>query len=208
MYLFPRNVARVFRFDLSPGRTGYILDPVHLRWFFALLALPGCWSSAPPAERPVRVAAPVSPRAPDLRVPLSAEFGTVDDAGMLHPTAEIPLYPGSAFGWRIEIGCEHTTKVDEELQLPARGDWGADPDLRVSKNGRVARTQSETICLDGWVDKTWTVSANDPPGPWKVTVTVDGFRPQVFYATFVPAAAPPMSPLPQPMPGPIPPPTP
>lgn len=208
MYLFPRNVARVFRFDLSPGRNGYIPGPVRRALFFTMLALPGCWSSPPPPAKPVEVAAPLAPRAPDLRVPLTAEFGTVDDSGALHPTAEIPLYPGSAFGWRLEIGCEHTTEVDEELSLPARGDWGADPDITISKNGRIARTQSEAICLDGWVDKTWTVSANDPPGPWKVTVTVDGFQPQVFYATFVPAVAPPMSPLPQPMPGPIPAPTP
>ncbi len=157
---------------------------------------------------PVQNSAPVAARAPDLRVPLSAELGTVDDAGTFQPATEIPLYPGSAFGWRLEIGCKHTVEVEEELVLPARGDWGTDPDLAISKNGRVARTVSEAICLDGWIDKTWTVSANDPAGPWKVTVTVDGFRPQVFYATFVPAVAPPPSPLPQPMPGPLPAPVP
>jgi hypothetical protein len=173
---------------------------------FAVLALPGCWSSAPPAATPVQNTAAAAPRAPDLRVPLTAEFGTVDDTGTLQAAAEIPLYPGSAFGWRLEIGCEHTVEVDE--QLPARGDWGADPDVIISKNGRVARTTSDAICVDGWIDKTWTVSANDPPGPWKLTVTVDGFKPQRFFATFVPAVAPPMSPMPQPVPGPIPPPTP
>ena len=181
---------------------------VRLGLLLAFLVLPGCWSSPPPAVTPVSNTGPAKSRAPELRAPQTAEFGTVDDAGTLQAATEIPLYPGSAFGWRLEIGCEHTTVVDEKLELPARGDWGTDPDMVISRNGRIARTRSEAICLDGWVDKTWTVSANDPPGPWKLTVTVDGFTPQVFYATFVPAVAPPVSPLPQPMPGPIPPPTP
>lgn len=153
---------------------------------------------------PVHNTAPVAPRAPDLRLPLSAELGTVDDTGTLQPATEIPLYPGSAFGWRLELGCEHTVEVDEELELPSRGDWGTDPDITISKNGRVARIHSEAVCLDGWIDKTWTVSAADPPGQWKLTVTADGFAPKVFYATFVPGIAPPMSPLPQPTPGPLP----
>ncbi len=173
-----------------------------------LLICTGCWSTPPPPQAPVATAAPPAPRPPDLRVPLTAELGTVDDAGTLHAATEIPLYPGSAFGWRLELGCEHTVEVDEQLELPSRGDWGADPDLEISKNGRVARVHSEAVCLDGWIDKTWTVSAGDPPGQWKLTVTVDGFTPQIFYATFVPSAAPPMSPMPQPMPGPLPPPTP
>lgn len=181
---------------------------VRVRLLLIFVALPACWSSPPPVAAPVQNTAPAAPRAPDLRDPLTAELGTVDDTGALHPATEIPLYPGSAFGWRIELGCEHTVEVEEELELPARGDWGTDPDLTISKNGRVARTLSDAICLDGWIDKTWTVSANDPPGQWKLTVTVDGFRPQVFYATFVPSVAPPMSPMPQPVPGPIPPPTP
>jgi len=173
-----------------------------------LLIVSGCWSAAPPAQPAVASPASRAPRPPDLRTPLTAELGTVDDAGTLHATTEIPLYAGSAFGWRLELGCEHTVLVDEQLELPARGDWGSDPELEISRNGRIARIHSEAICLDGWIDKTWTVSAGDPPGQWKVTVTVDGFHPQVFYPTFVPAAAPPMSPMPQPVPGPLPPPTP
>jgi hypothetical protein len=153
---------------------------------------------------PVQNTAPRPRPAPDLPLPLTAELGTVDDAGTLHPATEIPLYPGSAFGWRLELGCEHTVEVEEQLELPARGDWGTDPDMRISKNGRIARVHSEAVCLDGWIDKTWTVSSGDPPGQWKLTITVDGFRPQVFYAMFVPAVAPPMSPLPQPLPGPLP----
>jgi len=168
----------------------------------------GCWSSPPPPVAPAAAPAPRAPRPPDLRAPLTAEVGTIDDAGVLHPTTEIPLYAGSAFGWRIELGCEHTVMIEEELELPSRGDWGSDPELSVSKNGRVARTSSDAICIEGWIDKTWMVSSGDPPGQWKLTVTVEGFRPQVFYPRFVPAPAPPISPLPQPIPGPLPPHTP
>ncbi len=172
------------------------------------LVLTGCWSSPPPARAPIVAPVPRPSPAPDLRAVLTAELGTVDDQGVLHPTTEIPLFAGSPFGWRLEIGCEHTVMIEEELELPSRGDWGSDPELTVSKNGRVARSSSDAICLDGWIDKTWMVSAGDPPGQWKLTVTVEGFHPQVFYPTFVPAPAPPISPLPQPMPGPLPSPTP
>jgi hypothetical protein len=172
------------------------------------LAAAGCWSNPPPPKVPVANTTPPRARAPDLAHPSAAAYGVIDDTGTLHEATEIPLYPGSEFGWRLEIGCEHTVEVEEELELPTRGDWGNDPDMTVSKNGRVARVHSEAVCVDGWIDKTWTVSAGDPPGPWKMTVTVDGFTPQVFYATFVPAPSPPMSPMPQPIPGPLPPPTP
>ncbi len=182
---------------------------VRVRLFLAVVTLPGCWSGAPVPATTVQNTAPLARSAPlDLRVPLSAEVGTVDSSGTLHPTTEIPLYPGSEFGWRIELGCEHSVQVEEELELPSRGDWGTDSEVTVSKNGRVARIQSEAICLDGWIDNTWTVSPNDPAGRWKLTVTAAGYHPQVFYATFVTAIAPPMSPLPQPAPGPLPPPTP
>ena len=205
MYPFSPNVARVFRKNRKSLQSSFVRLPL-----FSLVAttFAGCWSTPPAPVAPVANIAPVAPRAPDLRLPLTAELGWVDDTGTLHPATEIPLYPGSAFGWRLELGCEHTVEIDEELELPARGDWGTDPDMTISKNGRIAHVHSEAICLDGWIDKTWTVSAGDPPGPWKLTISVDGFRPQKFYATFVPAVAPPGSPMPQPMPGPLQPPPP
>lgn len=158
-------------------------------------ALAGCWASPPPVVPPVEhhPPPPVVRRDPE---PVSAEFGFVDDEGVLHPSAEIPHYPGSAFGWRLQLGCEHTVAVDEELRLPSAGDWGTDPDVTVSANGKLARVHSEAACLDGWIENTWTVSAGDPPGIWSLRVTAAGFATQTFRATFVPTVAPAQGPLP------------
>jgi hypothetical protein len=159
-----------------------------------VVALAGCWSAPPPvAPIPARAAPPVVHRDPE---PTTAEFGIVDDDGVLHPATEIPHYPGSAFGWRLQLGCEHTVEVDEELRLPSPGDWSADPDIRVSANGKTARVHSEAACVDGWIENTWTVSAGDPPGAWSLRVTAAGFAPQTFRATFEPTEAPPPAPLP------------
>ena len=37
-----------------------------------------------------------------LREKIGLVFGVVDDAGRLEPAVEIPLFAGSAFGWRID----------------------------------------------------------------------------------------------------------
>jgi hypothetical protein len=171
-------------------------SPVALS-FLTLFAggLAGCWASPPPVAPPIehRASTPVAHRGPE---PIVAEFGTIDDDGVLHPSAEIPLYPGSAFGWRLQLPCQHTVEVDEELRLPSAGDWSTDPDVAISARGKVATVHSEAACLDGWIESSWRVSAGDPPGIWVLRVTAAGFAPQTFRATFVPTVAPTPGPLP------------
>lgn len=109
-----------------------------------------------------------------------------DEDGVLHPADEVPLFAGSAFGWRIDLGCTGMVTVLEELRLPAPGDWGSDPELTITANGRRAQVRSTLPCVDGWIEKAWSVSPNDPPGVWMLRISVDGFEPQILRATFAP----------------------
>lgn len=150
----------------------------------------GCWSNAP-AREPIhneapRVATPVLPGV------LAAELGVFDADGVLHPTADIPLYAGSAFGWRIQIGCTSAVEYREELRLPSPGDWGSDPDMTISAGGKLATIEATAACEAGWIEKIWSVSAGDPPGVWVIRVTPAGFAPHTFRVTF--AAAVPATP--------------
>lgn len=147
-----------------------------------LVLFGACWSS--PAPRPPisneapRVADPVLPD------PLAAVFGTFDDLGTLIPGVEVPLFGGSTFGWRLDLGCTGDVEVREQLRLPAPGDWGTDPDLTTSDDGRIAEVRAMVPCRDGWIEKIWSLSPGDPPGLWVVRVTAKGFAPQTFRATF------------------------
>lgn len=186
MYPIVWNVARVFRKLLSS-------DPA-LRATAALVVaslLGGCWTERPP--RAPAVSAPPAAMPSPLREPLALVFGMIDDAGRLEPAVEIPLFAGSAFGWRIQLGCTGEVEVREEIHLPSPGDWGADPDMEISRDQRTAVVKGPRPCMDGWIERTWTVSAGDPPGPWVLRVTVAGFARQTLRAVFLrsPTPAPP-----------------
>ena len=176
VYLIAWNVARVCRKIRSVG-----LAPPSLPCTLALV-LGACWSSTPPPA-PLRNEAPRS-TGPSDPEPLAAEFGTFDDLGVLEPAVEIPLFGGSAFGWRLQLGCTGAVAVHEQLRLPTAGDWGGDPEMTISADGKVATVRSTVPCTDGWIEKIWTVSPGDPPGVWVVRVTVEGFAPQTFRASF------------------------
>lgn len=161
---------------------------VRVRLAVIAIALAGCWSTPAPREplhhEVPRASAPLPPE------PLAAEFGTFDEDGQIHPTVEIPLYAGSVFGWRLQLGCTRAVSVREDLYLPGPGDWGSSPDLTISPNAKAAQSRSTLACTKGWIENTWSASAGDPPGVWVLRVTADGFAPQTFRATFTPAPVP------------------
>lgn len=111
--------------------------------------------------------------------------------GAIEAAREVPLYPGSTFGWRLGLGCTAAVEVREELRLPAPGDWGTDPDLEISRDRRTARIASTVPCEGGSIEKLWSVSPHDPPGVWIIRVKARGFATQTFRARFVPADPPP-----------------
>jgi hypothetical protein len=113
------------------------------------------------------------------------ELGVWDDDRVFRATNEFPLHAGSTFGWRIRIPCgPRLVVVDEELHLPAAGDWPADPDMHISADRKSVSLRYQLDCRADWIEKQWSVSQGDPPGVWVIRVTVDGYAPKTFRASF------------------------
>lgn len=168
------NVARVFR----KNRRRVIAT-------LFVITIGGCWHSPPSPPAPPANAAPVRAHSPVLPDVAGGELGTWDVDGTFHPTFDIPLYAGSVFGWRLDLPCTtRMIEVDEELRLPAAGDWGEDPEMEISADGRTARIHYMAECHGGWIEKQWSVSAGDPPGVWAIRVTARGFAPKKLRAMF------------------------
>ena len=173
VYPFSWNVARVFR-----KNRGTLLG-----W----LVISGCWSSAPPPAVPIANTRPPVPAAHQLKEVAAAEFGIWDLDGQFHPTFEVPLHAGSVFGWRVSLPCTTPfVPIQEELRLPAPGDWGSDPDMMISRDLRSVTIRNRAECHDGWIEKQWSVSAGDPAGVWAVRITAEGYATRTFRATFTP----------------------
>ena len=150
-----------------------------------ITTIAGCWhssSSAPPPLTNTTAPRAAVPVRPDVT---AAEFGIWDPTGAFKPTFDVPLYAGSTFGWRINLPCgSGTVHVDEELHLPAPGDWPADTDMRISQDLKSVSVRDDLECRSGWIEKQWSVAANDPPGLWMIRVTPSGFAPKTFRASF------------------------
>lgn len=173
VYPFSPNVARVFRKNRSRVIVGT----------FVITIAAGCWTSpaapAPITNTTARAKVPVKPDVSE------GEVGVWDQDGVFRPSDDVPLFAGSGFGWRIRIPCsDRPVTVDEELRLPAPGDWPEDPTMRVSPDQKSVSLHYQTECRAGWIEKQWSVSAGDPPGVWVIRVTVDGFATKTFHATF------------------------
>jgi hypothetical protein len=177
VYPFSWNVARVLR--------------KNRRLALFCLLITGCWSSA--ATPPEPPASTTSGRAavPSLVEPRSSELGIWDRDGAFHATDDVPLAPGQVFGWRLDLPCTTPQVVyQEEMQLPAPGDWATDPDIRVSYDGKTVIVRSSAECSDGWIEKQWSVAAADPPGVWTLRITVAGYAPTTFRLRFAPPLVP------------------
>lgn len=168
VYPFSWNVARVFR--------------KNSRLALAWVLITGCWTGPATLERaPAAASREISPALPEVR---AAEVGTWDDAEGFHPAVDIPLVAGQAFGWRLDLGCTGWVTYQEQLVLPAPGDWPSDPEMQVSLDGRSVTIRSSTICIDGWIEKRWSVAAEDPPGVWTWKVTAQGRAPRTLHVRF------------------------
>jgi hypothetical protein len=174
VYPFSRNVARVFRKNRSMRVMAVFV-----------ITIAGCWhspSTPPPPLTNTELPRAVSPVLPDVT---AAEVGIWDGDGVFHATHDIPLYPGSTFGWRINLPCKTgLVSVAEELHLPAPGDWPSDPEMDISADRTSVVLHYDAECRSGWIEKQWSVSPGDPPGAWSIRVTPDGFAAKTFRVTF------------------------
>lgn len=109
-----------------------------------------------------------------------------EDTGVLRVTRRVPVQDGIVFGWRIELPCVDPVAYREQLTLAGPAEWIQDADTTISADRSTATIDSVADCNDGWIEKHWAVSPNDPLGPIHLRVAVEGFAPIVFRAAFVP----------------------
>ena len=160
----------------------------------ALLWVGAC-GSQPAIVTPAAPAAP--PRAePAQRQPEATLFGSVVD-GTFKRQSRFELEEGMPFGWRIKLPCTGPTLFRETLQLPApparwgsadassKGAEASSKGVKLSADRRRAVTEDYSGCYDGWIQHTWTIAEDDPPGDYVFTVEVDGYQPQRFHGRFV-----------------------
>ena len=177
VYPFSRNVARVFRKNSRLARL--------------CLLTAGCWSGAATAPAPPANTTFRSFAEPNLIEVRSSEVGIWDRSGVFRATHDVPLAPGQTFGWRLYLPCT-TPEVmyEEEMKLPAPGDWAVDPNIHVSYDGKTVTMRGSAECSDGWIEKRWSVADADPPGVWTIRITPAGYTPTTFRLRFAPPHVP------------------
>jgi hypothetical protein len=130
---------------------------------------------------------PQPPPEPALKQPAATLFGLVVD-GAYKRQSRFELSEDTVYGWRIKLPCTGPTMFRETLQLPAPGDWTFDPEttkhIKLSSDRRRAVTEDYSGCYDGWIQHSWTIAAEDPPGEYVLTVEVEGYQPQTFRGRF------------------------
>lgn len=132
--------------------------------------------------------APAAPAKSPRRQPAATLFGGVVD-GTFKRQSRFELEEGTSYGWRIKLPCTGPTLFRETLQLPAPATWGDDAarsqDVKLSDDRRRAVVEDYSGCYDGWIQHTWEILADDPPGEYVFTVEVEGYQPQIFRGRFV-----------------------
>jgi hypothetical protein len=133
--------------------------------------------------------APAPAAAPAQRQPAATMFGSVVD-GAFKRQSRFELEEGMAYGWRIKLPCTGPTLFRETLQLPAPASWGgidasSSRIVKLSADRRRAVVDDYSGCYDGWIQHTWQIAADDPPGEYVFTIEVEGYQSQTFHGRFV-----------------------
>ena len=114
---------------------------------------------------------------------VSVEFGLFDGSKDVSPafvpSRRVPLVPGQAYGWIIQLRTDkEKIRWKEEFTLPAKpATWG-EPESRgsraVSEEGRVSVTERVVTPAGGMIFNTWEVAPGDPSGRYVIRVIIDG----------------------------------
>ncbi len=101
------------------------------------------------------------------------------------PAKTVPLKPGQAYGWVIDLKTNQTeVSWKEEFTLPAKPKTWGDPETvgsrSTSADGRTTTTQRRVSVDGGAIFNAWSVAPGDPAGRYVIRVSVEGLPAQVF----------------------------
>lgn len=91
------------------------------------------------------------------------------------PTREIPLKPGSSFGWVMKASTTlDQVTVSEKFTLPKKnGTWTVDPNTTVISEDGLSATMTDTHRLWDTLWRAWTFEDGDPTGPHSFELSID-----------------------------------
>jgi hypothetical protein len=115
---------------------------------------------------------------------VAAEFGLFDAGDpqrvVFSPAAVVPRREGQRYGWMIELkDAPRSVGVREEYLLPSRVDEAraeseAGTTLVIPLEKRSQVSQRQLVPVDGRIYGEWAVGPQEPAGPRKLEVIVEG----------------------------------
>ena len=115
---------------------------------------------------------------------VSAEFGVFDASDpqrvVFSPATVVPRREGKRYGWMIELrGAGRSVSVREEYLLPSRAVEGRTESAEGTKlviplERRSQVSQRQLVPVDGRIFGEWSIGAQEPAGPRRLDVVVEG----------------------------------
>ena len=115
---------------------------------------------------------------------VAAEFGVFDASDpkrvVLEQTQVIPHREGQRYGWMIELrGVKRSVSVREEYLLPSkaieqRTDTSDGARVVIPMERRSQVSQRQLVPVDGRIFGEWSIGAQEPAGPRRLDVVVEG----------------------------------
>lgn len=115
---------------------------------------------------------------------VSAEFGVFDASDpqriVFVPADVVPRRAGQRYGWMIELrGAGRSVSVREEYLLPSRAVEGRTESaegmkLVIPLERRSQVSQRQLVPVDGRIYGEWSVGPQEPAGPRRLEVVVEG----------------------------------
>ena len=108
-----------------------------------------------------------------------------DGAMRFTATPDVPNEEDQTYGWRVRVAeSEEAVKWVETLTLPeAPVSWEGvedDPNVMISDDGRTVTTVGADIPDGGYLENSWFVAFDDPPGEYVMSVELSDGRRATF----------------------------
>lgn len=158
--------------------------------FAALVGSVLVHAACPQHAEPVRqLPVESGPKSSGLKKPAESTFGHPDENGRWLRLRDVRFEEGKAFGWRIRLPCRQPVEYVEVMKMPGPSELSREPgelrETEISADHKTLTTHDFAACISGWIEHTWSLTPDDPKGTWEITVSIEGYEPQVFRPRFL-----------------------